>query len=772
MTTPLGQEVLRGSVRLNGLAVPLALVLAVGTLWAQSEMEDLPRAPQIAGGGPASSQSDAGGRAGASATASTDGSVTLKQLGLPADALDQAERRLPSPEQRAATNAAAGFPAAPASFLPLEKAAVVQIAAAPQADPWAQAQQAVELVGSVLAENDSSDSRRARLEELTADIGRSLETAVPDGLAAKNKALAERLDAFKQLLDSYFATSYGKLSYFSFERYSRWWRRRGVASELREALDRLGAEVRAARAAAPAAGPAAPALAPPVLARFPSRAGAGLKEGELPTVTVRSPSGKLTRVHAFPDAGAFAVRVMAPEKGRWTATAASGDEVSFDSTSTGGKSIRIDPKSPKTFTRADGRRFTPVGMNLCWVLEGNSPQERAEGWRRYLDKMAATGQNWVRVWCCPWSMFIEGNQTGVGRYDAKAAAALDRVFELAAERGIYVQLVLEYHGMLRPKNDWSRNAYNAANGGPCQKPGEFFSSAAARRYFKRRLDYMIARYSGYENLLAWELWNEVDLTLCNPVNVLRWHEEMGAYLKQHDPAGHLVTTSTAGETVLYAPLWMQRELDYAQIHIYRRDLAKSLPGFIDNIDHYRKPSLAGEAGQDAAWEPYIWETKFDPAAIGLHDALFAGLVSGSAGTGMFWWWDKYIETSNHYGVFRPASKLATWMEAMSGDIGKASVSVSGSKVRGLGLHAPGRVLVWLKDEDYVPTEKVPTPSAVTRGAARVKVEVPAEGSWELTRFDTWTGEQKPAGTVTAHGRKLEFEAASFSRDVAYLGIQR
>ncbi|MBI3890544.1 MAG: cellulase family glycosylhydrolase [Candidatus Wallbacteria bacterium] len=773
MTTSLGQGMVRMAAR-GCLAAALAWLLSCHVLPAQPQMEDLPRTAQV--------ESQSGGTQGspvAAQTASsseepgTDGAVTLQQLGLPADALAQSERRLPTPEQRAARLASTAMPRAALITPRADSTPVVVRLTEIPSDPWTQAQQAAQLLGSVLAANDSSDSSRPRLEELARDLSTALEAAAGGELAAKQPKLAKLKDELRRQLDGYFATTYGKLSYFSPDRYSKMWQRHELRASLATAIQSLDTEIRVARAAGTPASTANRGLSAPVSIRFSERLGAGLKAGELPVVTVRSPSSKTRQVRAYPDGGGYSIRVLSSEKGHWTASVSGGEEVPFEAEAGGGGLVRVDPASPHTFTRADGRRLVPVGMNLGWVLEGNSTDERLESWRRYLDRIAGSGQNWIRVWCCPWSMCIESKQTGVGRYDPVAAAALDRVFEMAAQRGLYVQLTIEYHGMLRSKNDWPNNPYNAANGGPCNKPGEFFSSAAARRLFKRRLDYLVARYSGHENLFAWELWNEVDLTLCNPVNVLRWHEEMAAYLKQIDPFGHLVTSSTSGGHLLYAPLWMQHDLDFAQVHCYRHDLAVSLPAWVDKIDHFKKPAMAGEAGQDSAWEPFIWETRYDPAAIGLHDALFSGLACGAAGSGMFWWWDKYIDASNHYDVFKPASRLAAWMEAMSGEVKKAPASAGGAgDVRAVGVRSPGRALVWLNDRNYVPTDKVPNPPATSRGPVWVELEVGSSGSWEVTRFDTWTGQQSPAGTVSASGQTLRFQASAFQKDVAYLLVRK
>ena len=55
-------------------------------------------------------------------------------------------------------------------------------------------------------------------------------------------------------------------------------------------------------------------------------------------------------------------------------------------------------------------------------------------------------------------------------------------------------------------------------------PAAFFTDPEAKALFKQRLRYLVARYGAYRNLLAWELFNEVQFVgsaPCNPYNSAR-----------------------------------------------------------------------------------------------------------------------------------------------------------------------------------------------------------------------------------------------------------
>ncbi|MBO3800067.1 MAG: hypothetical protein FGF52_03300 [Candidatus Brockarchaeota archaeon] len=90
---------------------------------------------------------------------------------------------------------------------------------------------------------------------------------------------------------------------------------------------------------------------------------------------------------------------------------------------------------------------------------------------------------------------------------------------------------------------------------------------------------MVSRYAYSTHLLAWEFFNEVDLTDgYNPSNVASWHREMAEYLRSIDPYDHLITTSFSnpmGEDLI----WRTSGLDFTQTHMYGpdvKDLAKAI----------------------------------------------------------------------------------------------------------------------------------------------------------------------------------------------------
>jgi hypothetical protein len=123
-----------------------------------------------------------------------------------------------------------------------------------------------------------------------------------------------------------------------------------------------------------------------------------------------------------------------------------------------------------------------------------------------------------------------------------------------------------------------------------------------------------------------------------------WHERMGRRLRGLDPYHHLITTSFSGSAGKPS-IDRLPEIDFVQTHTYgARDLPAEIAARQQQKAAYGKPHYVGECGIGE-------QQNADKTGIGLHNALWSGLFSGGAGTGMLWWWDSYIEPNNLYGQF-------------------------------------------------------------------------------------------------------------------------
>jgi len=400
--------------------------------------------------------------------------------------------------------------------------------------------------------------------------------------------------------------------------------------------------------------------------------------------------------------------------------------------------------------------FFPLGQNIAWATD----------YERYFKKIHAYGGNYARIWMCPWNLPLE-DRTKVGHYTLETAQRLDQILQLAKQYGIYVQLVLEYHGMLG--YSWKENPYNAAQDGPCYNPKEFFTNKEARQYFKQRLDYILARWSSSPVIAGWELWNEVTLTPYDEFDeVLQWHREMCAYLHAHDLYKHLITTS--GTTTLrHAELFDLAGLDFLQIHTYNPSPPDAFEREFVNMNIQTKPFFVGEFG--SGWLPE--KDQEDTRGVRLHAGLWSSLLSPSAGCALPWWWDTQIDPFDLYYHFAAVAAYKQGEDFRQTKLhwrtGKVAIS-NISQADLWGLFGTDRAYIWLYDRDRIKHLKRDE-GPFLKTPFTLRVQGLTNGKYSVTLWDTYTGKITATLKLETVGSHLEVPIPASAQDLA-LKIKR
>ncbi|MDI6782921.1 MAG: PKD domain-containing protein [bacterium] len=409
--------------------------------------------------------------------------------------------------------------------------------------------------------------------------------------------------------------------------------------------------------------------------------------------------------------------------------------------------ISLHPSNRKYMKFDNGAVYIPIGYNCAFnSLDANGTQ-----YDEYYSKKSANGMNWTRFWMTDFNTCAlewgsghwSGWYSGIGKYSQQAAARVDKVVQKAEKYGIYMQLVLNDHGQFstfvnqRWNNDGG-NAYNSAAGGPVPQadPLIFFGNSTAKNYFKNRLRYIIARWGYSPNILAWELFNEVQFCGTSFNNSFRgsgayanntakpyinsWHSEMALYLKQNDAWKHLVTTSSEDDYgyANFATIWSDSNIDITQLHTYHynvspRDLC--IRNYAVSLKGYNKPHILGEFGLENSPEngfnPNTYSgTSMDREHLrqgtNMHNLMWTSAVSESGA--MLWWWDSYItvdSSKNRVPPDFPQDQHGKAIRAFvqgedfpSYGLTDANPTVSGS-IHAYGTVSPSRGFFWLRDSN-------------------------------------------------------------------------
>jgi len=300
--------------------------------------------------------------------------------------------------------------------------------------------------------------------------------------------------------------------------------------------------------------------------------------------------------------------------------------------------VQVSRDNPRYFeTSGDGRLFWGTGSNVAWTRDSD-PGDPHPCYEYYFGK-AAGYMNATRVWICHWAWLewtpaVDAPGTnwegygGIGIYNQMIADALDRVFLLAEENGLRIMLTTDDDNELSLNGEnegWPANPYNRVHGGPCQTPEDFFSSPEARRHYRNRLRYIVARWGYSTSLWAINSWNDCSGTTSA---ILNWLREMRDFIHQ----------LTDG----YRPI------------IYGSNFRQEANTLLD----YAQSGVDADAPQD---RPLVsQECYYTDRAEGfketLRDELWTGLASGRAAAMV--WPHALVDKTDSWSVFEPPMRAA------------------------------------------------------------------------------------------------------------------
>lgn len=316
--------------------------------------------------------------------------------------------------------------------------------------------------------------------------------------------------------------------------------------------------------------------------------------------------------------------------------------------------LRVSRQNAHYLQFDDGTPFFGLGENIATTEADLSATIQLH------EKFAAVGGNFVRWWICWSGINLEsgmglGDDQGIGRIRQPDAWRLDRMIETAERLDIRIMACIETQQNLRRDKTWGCFTYNQANGGPAATPAEFFTSPEAKRFFRQRLRYLVARWGYSTAVFSWQFWNEV--SACNqfavePVTV--WHREMAEYLRKVDPYHHVIHTNH-GNLDGYAEIDSLPGIEVMSSNSYcRRDMGYTAWWGAQRIGSlYRKPFFLTECGV-GHYGGWMAE---DPNGIIVHNALWGAVMGGSAGTAMPWGWNNWVDTGNFYHYWQPITRL-------------------------------------------------------------------------------------------------------------------
>ena len=414
------------------------------------------------------------------------------------------------------------------------------------------------------------------------------------------------------------------------------------------------------------------------------------------------------RVEVFEPDGepTWQVRFTPDEIGEWEYALQVRDDGTLVQTETGQFTVRDTGRSgfihisenDRYFQYSNGRTYFPIGHNLRWSWEDGGGVVAYERWLRDLSE---AGGNYARLYIdTPWFIGLEWESAGDYRAAQEAAARLDRVLEAAQTYGVALQLVIQWQQALtqyreppamipdtprRPdlSADWDSYGYNVLNGGPLSGPGVFLYDTTARTLFKRRLQYIAARWGFSPNIFAWELIDEIDRVAgYNPDTAEAWLREMAGYLRQVDQGRHLIT---AGSREFNEMLLLAVGLDFTQARFYQRlpyeTTGDQVTGAVNllrrNTQIVSVPTLLSAFSLNPWFEP----TADDPEGVHVQTTMWASALSGAAGGAMPDWGETYVVPLNLQRYYPALAAFASGVDWANLDLRPAEAALTSDDER-------------------------------------------------------------------------------------------
>ena len=428
------------------------------------------------------------------------------------------------------------------------------------------------------------------------------------------------------------------------------------------------------------------------------------------------------------------------------------------------------------FQTGDGQALPLNGACVCWP--GTKATYDYDSW---FSLMNSNIENYARIWMWPPSQGYFGIECTPGtlnNYAMNPAWQLDYVFQLAEQKGIYLQLCLDFHGMYwitnasKANNDWQYNPYNSANGGPCIQPNAYFTNSTAQTLYQYRLRYLIGRYGYSQNLLSWEFFNEIDNTFTNitgapasqSVNYndcLVWHTNMAGWMKNHDPNHHLLTTSLT-QSHVFTNFLNLPQLDYNQDHFYgvTGPATYSASDSASFLATYGKLMMIGEYG--ISYNGLKSGNPGDPYSRGFRQGVWGGALGGSAGTAMCWWWDSF--NSTNFQVYGSLGKILSNTGWGAGQWTPISFTSSYA----IGMRGSSSSLVYLTASGATwPTGAKTAPGSLTvQTGTTLTLNNWPSGTYSATWYDPMTAAPLGTNTATTSGSQLTLSLPNYSDDLA------
>ncbi len=369
--------------------------------------------------------------------------------------------------------------------------------------------------------------------------------------------------------------------------------------------------------------------------------------------------------------------------------------------------------------------------------------------------------------------------TNTGELNEKVVSNIEGLLDEAEAHGIYVMMWFTGAGDWNMANNWAKNPFNAANGGPAQNSTDVFQEGSpTNTIWFEYVNRLVTRWHNRKNILAWEVLGEANLIneSITEAQAIAFVDHMAQVIHAADP-NRLITASLAdfGD---WSNFLSNDSIDFINFHPY------PVSGKLDStiitearfmLAKYGKPVLIGESGLSFL-PPYNDPptlTTADRADIGIKHAIWAAVVAGTMNSRAFWWEDSYGVCFPALGAMRWVQKYADveapavrFVEGVDMTGFKPIAALASDKIFGATLGNENLIIGWYRDATSEPPNwnLQPVVSKQT-----VTITVPGNSTnWQVDFYDTKTGTDIVSSAIfTRKGNSVIVNLPDFTDDIAF-----
>ena len=484
-----------------------------------------------------------------------------------------------------------------------------------------------------------------------------------------------------------------------------------------------------------------------------------------------SPEGNTVRINGFydnyRDADQWRVRFSPAVTGTWHYTVyvrdAAGIGQSSPATFAAVASdhhgwIRPSDANPHYFVHDDGTSYYAVGVYSPW----RNDDARFE-------TFAAHDANLFAIWDITYGGFVNGTgliEQELGRYNQEKVGRIDSLLVILENSDIQLMYAIWPHDLFSETvwaHQWNNNPYSQLIG-----VDDVYSDPVVWEYQTWKYRYMVARFGHSRSMGIWELINEMNGTdgwaHGRHKDAYDWVMKTDKWFEENDPYNHPTTASFSGGYTEYRePLYIRN--DISNIHMYPEqgwpkqyagdDMRSEMYNYAWAArrfwDNFEKPAIFGEAGADLAY----FEPDTPEYHVSLHNCVWACLANGLSGTPV-WWMFTELNDQDWNGL----QHLAKFTSDIDfANLPYAPVDIIADGADAFGLSAGSSAFGWLR-------------SYAKDNVSGTNLTIPGieHGSYEVSWFDTWSGEIVSHSILAPHPDGLRIIVPNLSEahpDIAF-----